>query len=270
MKLSKKILAAFSAIATLAMVGTFTGCSDEDDVNEMISGSNNNYSIDYTNEATDLTSVSRGYKTSDLKHAGALVKINFESTSGNGGMMGFIFDYEKNDGKANFSIIGVRQDGAYYVSQLYNITDLGAKNFGATALTGTDLTTAIANGTACEKEIVAWSNTYPEELSNFTTDKSAYLWVIQSEDGSNYKIYNLTEDMATSVEVKDSNNGTLVYTDATQGDVTLPPEIATITTDYTAQTQKKYGVYANVYASSSVKGTWTLLGSYKEANIVED
>ena len=255
MKMTKKVL--FGA-AILAMVFGFASCKQDDDPNGMITGSNNNYAIDYTNEST--TEISRGYNTSTLKHAGALVKITFEKTAGNGGMMGFVFDYEQTNGKSTFNVVGVRQDGGYYISKFANIVDLQAKNFGAT-------TTATGDNPK-EVEYVAWSNSSPKKLTNYTQTDGAYLWVIQSEDGTNYKVYNLDKATAESAVVADAIKG--VLKDKNGNEITLPTALATIPTGYTAQAQKRYGVYANVYASSSVKGTWTLLGTYKEAEAIAD
>ena len=55
MKIMKKIAAVTIAAAALF---AFAGCSDADDPNEMITGSNKNYEIEYTN-TTEVTS--RGY-----------------------------------------------------------------------------------------------------------------------------------------------------------------------------------------------------------------
>ena len=49
MKLSKKILALMGGVALLTSTVVFTGCSEDDDENEMISGSGSNYTIDYKN-----------------------------------------------------------------------------------------------------------------------------------------------------------------------------------------------------------------------------
>ena len=256
MKMTKVLFGA----AILGLVFGFASCKQDDDPNDMISGSNNNYPLEYTNDGSD---VSRGYNTSTLKHAGALVEIKFTEVSGNGGIMGFIFDYEQTNKKSTFDVIGVRHDGAYYISKFEDIVDLQAQNFGAK--------TTAADGEPKETEIVAWSNTSPKKLANWdSSTKTAYLWIVQSEDGSQYDVYNLTSDMANAVEVKDANKGKLVYKDTTKGDVVLPTPLGTIATGYTAQTQKKYGVYANVYNKSTVKGTWKLLGSYLEANVIEE
>lgn len=254
MKLSKVL---FSTAVMAAAMTAFVACAQDDDPNGMISGSNNNYTLDYTNETKEI---SRGYNTSNLKHAGALVKINFEKVGGTGGMMGFMFDYEKTGDLSSFNIIGVRSDGVYYISRFENITTEGLQgnNFGATT------TADAAKGEAKETEFVKFNST---KLPNFT-DKTAYLWIIQSEDGSDYKVYSLTKEVAEKAVVADANNG--VLKNESGEDIVLSGSLTSIPTGYKEQIQKRYGVYANVYAESSVLGTWEILGSYKAADVVAD
>ena len=160
MKLSKKVLAAFSMAAALAMAVSFTGCKeeDDDDENNMLSGSNNNYSISYKNEST---SVSRGYKTTTFKHLGSLCQMTMSADSANSGAMGYIWDLESNSERAEkdprrFFIVGFNYDGSDikpYVSLYKNVTDLQLQNFGATGQKETGANTT-ANG-ATEKEYIA-------------------------------------------------------------------------------------------------------------------
>ena len=91
MKIMKKIAAVTIAAAALF---AFAGCSDADDPNEMITGSNKNYEIDYTN-TTEV--ISRGYHSTAYQHAGAAVQLDFENVSKNAdaGVMGLIFDLEE-------------------------------------------------------------------------------------------------------------------------------------------------------------------------------
>ena len=71
MKIMKKIAAVTIAAAALF---AFAGCSDDEDPNEMITGSNKNYEIDYTNTTEEI---SRGYHSTAYKHAGAAVQLDF-------------------------------------------------------------------------------------------------------------------------------------------------------------------------------------------------
>ena len=105
MKLSKKVLAAFSVAAALAMVGTLAGCADDDETDPygIVNGSNNSYWVGdktegYTN--TENTTV-RGFDSTVFNHAGGLVEVTFKdvatvktnSTYGNSsGVMGLIWN----------------------------------------------------------------------------------------------------------------------------------------------------------------------------------
>ena len=100
----KKIAAVTIAAAALF---AFAGCSDADDPNEMITGSNKKYEIDYTNTPEVIR---RGYHSTAYKHAGAAVQLDFENASNTveGGVMGLIFDLEEKDGAKSFNVIGVK------------------------------------------------------------------------------------------------------------------------------------------------------------------
>ena len=130
MKMTK--ILATAAVAAVVAFG-FMACAAEDDPNNMIFGSGNNYSIDYINEVADT--VSRGISKTTFKHAGAAVKITFENPSETtNGVMGLIFDLEETAGKKSFNVIGVRSIGGanleYYVSRYEGVSDLQAPNFG--------------------------------------------------------------------------------------------------------------------------------------------
>ena len=133
MKIMKKIAAVTIAAAALF---AFAGCSDADDPNEMITGSNKNYEIDYTNTTEET---SRGYHSTAYKHAGAAVQLDFLNVNKDtkeAGVMGLIFDLEEKDGVKSFNVIGVRTadtEGGlgYYVSRFENVKDIQDENFGA-------------------------------------------------------------------------------------------------------------------------------------------
>jgi hypothetical protein len=120
---------------------------EADDEAGAITGSNDNYKVEYTNPGSTAY---RAYKETALKHAGALVKVTFKNSDTKGSKMGVIFDIKdsvsgakKADGSAakDFYAIAVGQElgGTYYVSKFTNIVDINAKNFGATTTaTGTN------------------------------------------------------------------------------------------------------------------------------------
>ena len=142
MKLSKKMLAAFSMAAALAMAGTFVACTEDDDDTEgAISGSGKKYSIDYTNskESGD-ENIYRCWNTTTFKHIGELVKItlNNQTNSSKDGVMGFVWDLGQSKdainnnnvtlghtdkGYRNFFVIGFQNNqgtARYYISKYFS------------------------------------------------------------------------------------------------------------------------------------------------------
>ena len=264
----KKIAAVTIAAAALF---AFAGCSDADDPNEMITGSNKNYEIDYTN-TTEV--ISRGYHSTAYKHAGAAVQLDFENVSKNvnAGVMGLIFDLEEKDGVKSFNVIGVKTNNAngelgYYVSRFENVTDLQADHFGTKLkenpakeikydLKGKD-TFGGATGVKNEEKDTITVYAYAIEKLNESTKKYEY------------KVYLLYADTQIGKLDKDGN---LVTEDGKAIDLSGVEPVATIPTEYTGSqpTQKRLAVYANVYKGKTLKGTWTYRGDYKEVGVDED
>ena len=104
MKLSKKVIAAFSAAAALALAGTFVGCkSDDEDPYNLITVSGDNATVEGKNDgtltdadgkvATDATFI-RGFKTQKTTGWKAAVYKLTISKDSEGGVLGWIFDEE--------------------------------------------------------------------------------------------------------------------------------------------------------------------------------
>ena len=271
MKIMKKIAV---AVFAGAMVFGFASCgAGDDDPNNMISGSNKVYTIDYTNE-TDV--VSRGYNATAYKHAGAAVQLDFENASNTvgGGVMGLIFDLDEKDGAKSFNVVGVKTNDAngelgYYVSRFENVTDIQAENF------GTELKENPAKETVY---VTAFAKAQGEKGTDSKVTVYAYAIEKKAEaDGTDsanksykaneyiYKVYLINNRVA-----KLDGNGNLV--DEEGNSVTLADSdcVATIATGYTSLEQKKLAVYANVYKGKTLKGTWTYRGDYKEVGVDED
>ena len=110
MKMTKKILLGAAAlVAALAFVGC--GAGDDDDTEKAITGSGKKYTVSFTNETGDEY---RAYKTTTLKHAGALVKVTFNNadkpaTFGTS-KMGVIFNLKEDGEKREFYLIGLNPD----------------------------------------------------------------------------------------------------------------------------------------------------------------
>ena len=276
MKIMKKIAAVTIAAAALF---AFAGCSDADDPNEMITGSNKVYTIDYPNESKDI---SRGYHSTAYKHAGAAVQLDFENASNTveGGVMGLIFDLEEKDGAKSFNVIGVKTKDAngklgYYVSRFENVTDLQAVNFGTELAENPaketkyapkgEATFGVATGVKNKEKddtITVYAYAIEEKATEDGTDsaKKAY-----KKDEFIYKVYLINNKVANL-----NADGKLVDENKKAIDLSDTSPVATIATGYTKLTQNKLAVYANVYKEKTLKGTWTYRGDYKEVGVDED
>ena len=304
MKLSKKILAAFSVAAMLVVAGSFTACKDEDDDDpyEMITKVNSSYyTINHTN--TDADTVQRGYKSTSFKHAGALVDITFNSAKSTGtygdGVMGVIFGLESNDdGSKNFYVFGARNKGDYYVSKYKNVTDLQGNNFGASEVKYNATDFDNAEGTVEYSILPATkSDAFPTAGDKLKTSDDSVSFTVfykdtvdetETDNGykHTYKVYLLDANTASAYTVKDSTGAVL---DGDKNEVDLAKaaeEIASIDyyTDSKSFTQRQFAIYANVYPNSdnctesytkakgtgTVKGYWRVQGDFKHADVVED
>lgn len=280
MKFSKKVLAAFSALAMIVASLAVTSCKavSDDDVNEMIKGSNNNYSIDFTNETGET---SRGFKATTFKHSGAVVKVTINDPATNpNGVMGIIFDLTEENKKKSFNVVGLRTKGSdgtmkAYVSRFENISNINASNFGAS--------TSASEGEAKETVFGALDTIdVPKIYDSTAKTTSVYVIVIHGDgaipnraDGSiPYYVY------FTDTPVKISNAGKVTKEDGSNFD--LPSPVATIPTNYREVVQKQLAVYANVYrkghnetgwtgaSTGTFKGTWQYHGDYKEVTLEDD
>lgn len=272
MKIMKKIAAVTIAAAALF---AFAGCSDADDPNEMITGSNKNYEIDYTNTTEDT---SRGYHSTAYKHAGAAVQLDFlnvNSDTKEAGVMGLIFDLEEKDGVKSFNVIGVRTadtEGGlgYYVSRFDNVTDIQAENFGTKLKDNpakeTVYVTAFASAEGvkdAEKDTItvyAYAIEKKAEAAGKDSAKKDY-----KKDEYIYEVYLLNNKVANL-----DREGNLVDDNKQKIDLNGVAPVATIATGYTKLTENKLAVYANVYKGKTLKGTWTYRGDYKEVGVDED
>lgn len=271
MKFSKIILGS----AILAMAMGFVSCSDDDDPYNMISGSNNHYSIEYTNESA--TDISRGISNTAFKHAGATVKIEFDhsksvyaggSDSKKAGIMGLIFDLEEVDGKKSFDVVGLRAvknsaDLEFYVSRFENVVDLQADNFGAKTKAEEGAPKETVYKAAFQHATGKYENDITSVIVYVTQEKATEAGtdtkgISYTADKYIYKVYLLNNVTAEDFDSEGNIEASKL------GD-TKP--VATIATDYTKLTEKKLAVYANVYTKSTLAGNWTYLADYKQVSL---
>ncbi|MBR1537069.1 MAG: hypothetical protein IJ630_09040 [Treponema sp.] len=289
MKLSKKVLAAFSVAAALAMVGTLAGCTEEDDDTEgAITGSGKNYSINYTNNSG--TDIYRCWNTTTFKHEGELVKvvINNQSSSTKDGNMGFVWDLcqskdaanpnsvtlgHTEKGYRNFFVIGAQNNSGtirYYISKYFNVTDLQADNFGASKIV-TSHDAGIAATDPVEIAVQSWTNLSDAKIAS---DGTVTLWfdIYSPVAGKKYGVP-YAETAATEstgiyyVDIYDADPTDSTVTAKKIGTNTIESSV----TGYSAEPkQNTLAVYANVQPSKTLNGAWNLAKDYAADEVVEE
>lgn len=287
MKISKKLLAAFSVAAMLVTALSVTGCKKEDDEDNAIDGN----AINYTNTSDGIY---RAYMSTSLKHLGEIVKITFnnQTASSHDGVMGFIWDYkeaksvdgssakaDKKDDTYNFFVIGFNGLGnpsntgkpRFYISKYFNVPKgkLDADNFGASVKSNTH---AEAISKTEPNEIVVKDWTTLDGVS-IAADKTLTFWV---------DIYPVYPDSSYGVNIGNHRNddaGTFVVdiygadptTTATARKLLESVTIDTSVTGYTAKPEQAYlAKYANVQPKKTLSGNWRFLKDYAEDEVVEE
>lgn len=276
----------------LLSASVFTGCKaeDDDDENGMISGSNNNYTLSYTNTTSD---VSRGYNATTFKHRGALTQITFnkDSLEANGAMA-VIWDLESNSSRTateprNFNIAGLRivKNGSSYYAQPYvsvykNVVDIQALNFGVgqeiTATTGTNKGKAF---TATENEIIKLGTAEQFSVTPDSTTGAVTVTIdaVEEKSGDNYtgnytvNFYAGAYDSTTVLNATVAKTATIT---ASQMGYKTYDSTATDTTNMLGSNnrlpQRNSAVYANVYANKTCNGSWEFVKTYSSAEVVEE
>ena len=277
MKMTKKILLGAAAlVAALAFVGC--GAGDGDDTEKAITGSGKKYTVSFTNETGDEY---RAYKTTTLKHAGALVKVTFNNadkpaTFGTS-KMGVIFNLKEDGEKREFYLIGLNPDKEntnFYVSKYSNITDIKASNFGAK--------TNAAEGEPSEIEIVPLKKS--SKISSIEPDAdgnwSVYVFYKAINDGSfDFAILNITDEEAKKI-TKDDDYENLDYSayldkilesGNTLAKADAEEDFADTTgVKFNKNSQKKLAVYARIPKDKTLEGSWEIASTYKEADVIEE
>lgn len=259
MKMVKKVL--IGAVA-LAAILTLASCGKKNDTNKAIKGSGDNWTVDYTNDAD---SNYRAYRSTGLKHAGAIVKVTFnKGADAKNSKMGVIFGLEEKDGKSDFHIIGIAPDGTYYVSTYKNIEDIQGDNFGATvdAATGPS-----------EKEIVKLSAGKKVTLKE-DSNGNKYTYIVYIADKSGvyyYSILDLTDD-----EIADFDTAKGEFkTEATEEKVATASSFGIIASAFTPVAtindlpQHQISMYAMIQPGATLSGSWKVAAKFKEADDIE-
>ena len=265
----KKIAAVTIAAAALF---AFAGCSDDDDPNEMITKvSSKEYTIEYSNESSEI---SRGYKSTALKHSGGFFVIEIENQKSSqtdaDGVMGVIFDLHENSEKKDFYVIGVNygyknsNKFGYYASKFRNVTALQAANFGAGDdhvydSSTTDDLTKFKSDTVPAELVLTRAFTYNDSITPDENGKiKVAIDVSMTEGAYTVKMYKASDLNEKEDDVKES------------AVAIVEKAIPTTITGYTNEEQGKIGFYANVYPKKTLKGTWKLPDAQNYIQVVEE
>ena len=298
MKMVKKIL--LGLVATAVVIG-FAGCkaSVEDEYN-MLKVSGDKCSIDHENKTTDK--YNRGWETLKQDHVDGICKITAEITdkiTANGsGVYGYIFNLKQNDNKSyNFTLAGVRfapngqiqgyvsdykNVGAKYLKEGDDFCDINGKKAGTagslatcTEKLGTQdspIVTLVTKPYTTGSKVSIWIDVVAYD--GISTGRSLETGATAAEKGRNtYYVKFYDED---PVRTKDGDKLTYsasVSAKATSSAISLNNPLADSDANFSAtKGQSKLGFYANVYASSKLKGTWEIptASLYHEAEEIDE
>lgn len=273
MKMVKKLLLGLVAVAAVI---SLTGCMPKDDDDNAIKKGVGKYYINYTYEkAADATGEDaqnyRAYRSTGLKHAGALVKLTFKADpdaayAPGASKLGVIFGLteDKTAKTRDFNIIGIAKNGDWYVSTMKNIVDIRARNFGASTKASAE-----AAGEPFEKEHEAL---YNSKISMPAADAdgnvSVYVWYQATKSGSyKWAVLDMTKEQAdewkalSKEEKKDAAIPTATKV-LKKGEIT--GAFTAVTKDFT-EPQYPISVYAMVSDQATLNGEWLMSGYYLEA-----
>lgn len=259
MKMTK--ILATAAVAAVVAFG-FMACAAEenDDVFDAIKGSNNDYSINYTNNGTDMY---RAYHSTYNKHLGGLCQISLDEASYNAGdgTIGYIFDLESNPNRAakdprTLCIVGYNlARKGIYVSHYTNVTDIQAANFGT-------------DSGAKEKEYLKLNdgNTTSNPMTLTKNEDGKYVFTVNVDGKTNPTVYkvDIYDGLVSAADLKAGTKTTKYSTSIPLADLypteaKRPAEIP----------QKAAAVYVNVFQGKTMNATWHYVGTYAADEIAE-
>ena len=297
MKMVKKIL--LGLVATAAVIG-FAGCkaSVEDEYN-MLKVSGDKCSIDHENKTTNQ--YNRSWETLKQDHVDGICKITAEitdKTTANGsGVFGYIFNLKQNEDKSyNFTLAGVRfkpnghiegyvsdykNVGAKYMKEGNDFCDINGKKAGTAGSLAT-CTEKLGTQDSPIVDLVTKSYTTGSKVSiwidvvaydGISTGRSLATGSTAAEKGRNkYYVKFYDED---PVRTKNGDNLTYntVAPKATSTAIELNNKLPDGVANFSpTKGQSKLGFYANVYASSKLKGNWEIptASLYHEAEEIDE
>ena len=269
MKTIKKILLGTAALALL----TFVSCGKQlGDPSVEIKGSTGKASIEHTNETDGTQRAMKIYNTKHYDTNCAFVIENQESTSYDG-QLGYTFCLDKNsDGSYNFATVGFRYDGRAgkkyvdtYISFFYNIKEdeFSSNNFGVVDVYGSGsgkkdpstfkVATVKGNGTATEYEVAV----LPTKLTDcgINSDKQVIGAIsITADANGGYAVAYFNESKLDITKDANKKITKILIKNGAAADKTI--NVPATVTGLTKRTQTQLGVYAGIYANSTLTGSW--------------
>ena len=265
MKTIKKILLGTAALALF----TFASCGKQlGDPSVEIKGSTGKASIDHTNETDGTQRAMKIYNTKHFDTNCAFVIENQTATSYDG-QLGYAFCLDKNaDGTYNFATVGFRNKRGTtdtYISFFYNIKEdeFSTDNFGVVDVYGNgsgkkapstfNVATVKGNKIATEYEVAV----LPTVLDGFAINSNKQVIgaiSIKADANGGYSVEYFKESKLTKTTDKNGKITKIVITDGAAADKTI--NVPATVTGLTKKTQTQLGVYAGIYANSTLTGSW--------------
>lgn len=275
MKLSKKVLAALSAAALLAMAGTFVACSDDEDEDGIIETDGKKASINYTNESSD--SFARAFKTLNLDRTDATCKITIDraNSKGNAGVVGFMFNESKNKSTEDDVTAGnATEKGQTY----YNF---GIAGIGLTKVATGDARTYVSTFKYVNPDTLESGKNFlnlagkDAEDGNITLQDKEKTWVTLDDFTADNDVFTVYVNMSVQADgsivlnyYKDSD-----YTNNVLNENAVASETVTVQPVYSGLSKKDdggIGFYANVYSASTLVGSWEFFDLAGNAIAIEE
>lgn len=265
MKLSKVLLS--SALALSLVFGAIACAAEEDDDElEAISGSNNNYSINFTNNGTEMY---RAYHSTYNQHLGGLCQIALDEKSyeAGDGTIGYIFDLESNPSRAakaprTLCIVGynLKRKGIY-VSHYTNVTDIQAANFGTDSGAEEVEYLKLNDGDTTSNPMILTKQTEGEY-------KDKYVFTVNvngKTDPTKYTV-EIYDGLVGKADLEAESKPTAKYTTS----IPLADLYPTVEGRPAEIPQKAAAVYVNVFQGKTMNATWHYDDTYAAAEIIEE
>lgn len=293
MKLSKVLLSS----AAIALVLGFAGCATDEDEHNILNIKGDTASVNYTNEGTVTY---RGFRTLKTKHTDAVAVFTLggaeaEDTTDRTGVMGFVFDLDKDktvtntNGETkehiyNFTAVSLRKNGSAIQAYISRFEGVDADNMDGgdnfKDADGKELSTTATTLGAKETEILKGTSGAYATLNGVTkNDDGTYtvaVEVIANADGIySVKFYDGKDAVAESAKDEDGVKTGQIKSGAKELTITGNKTSQPITVDAswkegaTKTKQTDMGFYAAVYPGKTLVASLQLPYILNEDEVIE-